>query len=144
LLLAVSGDDNDLIESFVDSRFKNEGNVVDNNSVRDFSRSLPRHLGLKLGHAGMDDPLEETKFGSASEHDMTECLAIDCPIRIQHRLAERFHDGAPRWLPWSDNLPRKRIGVNHNRSASLEHVCDCGLTGRNSTSQSNKNHGSGA
>jgi hypothetical protein len=92
----------------------------------------------------MDDSFEQPKFDSTPEHDVTERMAIDRLIRIQHLPAECFHDRAPRRFSWSDHLSCECIGIDYDRAAPPEHVRDRGLARGNPPRQSNKNHGVGA
>jgi hypothetical protein len=140
----VRRDDNDLIDSLVDSGFEQERHLVHDDRPRIFSDGRFDDAGLSARDAWMNDALQQKSFVPMTEDDVAERSPIDRSIRIEDRLPERSHDGTPGQRARLYDVSSQLVGVDQQCTAFLEHTGDGCLAGRNAAGEPDKDHGGGA
>jgi hypothetical protein len=138
--LPVCGHDDGLINSLVDARFEEQGDVVDYHRFRILTCGLLGQPCLLTCHAGMNDGFERTAFRWMAKDYRSEGVAIEAAIWIQDAPPERFHDLAPGRFPRLHDVPSQFVGIDHDCSASPEHLGDSALARGHSSRQSHQNH----
>ena len=140
LSLTVGSDDDDPVYALVDAGFKEEWDVIDDDSLRIFPRSRSREAFLLDCDAGMNDAFESPEFSPVSKHDGAQRMAIERPVRIKHILAEGLYDLPPSRSARFDHQPSQLVGIEDDGSAPSEHPCDGAFSGCDPACQTDEYH----
>ena len=136
----IGGHDDNLFHARVDPGFEQEWNVIDDDGLGVLPSSLSRQSGLLPRDARVDDSLKAAQLGRVAKNDRGHRAAIERVIWVQDGLAERPDDGTPGRGAGLHDLTGEQIGINGIGAASLEHLGDCALAGRDSAGESHENH----
>lgn len=140
----VGRDDNDPINPFVDSRFKEQRHFIHDHRPWIFPCSLSSQLALSARNPRVDDSFQHQAFDGISKNDGAECMTIECAIGVQNMPAEPFDDFPPGWLAWLDDFSSQVICVDQHGAQSLEHAGDGGFSCGHTAGESDEEHGDGA
>lgn len=140
----VRRDDNDLIDSFVDSGFEQKRHLIHDDHPRILSGGGFDNAGLPARDTRVDDAFKHSSFAVMTKDDATQRSPIDRSIRIEYRFSEYLHDGTPGRRAGLYHVSGQLIGIDQQCTALLEHTGDGCLAGRNAAGQSNEDHGGGA
>ena len=88
----------------------------------------------------MDDVFKLLQLGPVSENNGSQFTAIECVVRIDDGLAERFHDFSPGRLARLHDFTGQFVGINDDRAALLEHLGDGALAGSDAACEADQNH----
>jgi len=141
---AISGNDDGLIHPLVNTGFEQERYVVDHHGVGIFPCGLFREPGLFARDAGVDDSFKPTQLAPVSEHDGSQRMAIEGTVTIKDVVAERVDDLSPGRLAWFDDVSRKFIGIDHDRTPLPKHSGNRAFAGGDAACESDEDHGGGA
>lgn len=137
LCLAVGGDDDDCVDSFVYAGFEEERYVIDHHSMWIFSFGLSGEPGLFTRNAGVDDSFKSAQLGPVSENNGSQLTAIEGAVRIEDGLTECFDDLPPGRFARLDDFMGQFVGVDDDRAAMLEHLGDRALAGGDTACEAN-------
>lgn len=141
---AISGDDDDVVDTFVYAGFEEERDIIDDDGIGILACALFCQPGLLACDAGVNDSLKAAQLGSISKDDCTQSPAIDGAIGVEDGLTERAHDLSPCRFAGLYDVLRKLIGVDDDSAALFEHLGDGAFAGGDAACDPDHNHGCGA
>ena len=140
LCFTVGGHDHDLVDALVSAGLEQERHFIDNDRLGRTFGDLAGKTLLCSGHARMDDALESSKPLAVAKDNLTECPAVDRPVRVQDVFAEHLYDLAPRRLSGPHDISSELIGVDDECPVTLEHLRDSAFPRRDSSGQPQHDH----
>ncbi len=144
LSFLVGGHDDDLVYSFVDGGFEEQGNIIHDNGIAISPDSSLRQSDLLARDAGMDNSFQSPEFCPIMKHGLAKALPVDRSVGIEHGFPESANDVSPGRFAGFDDLSRQFVGIDHDCAARPEHVRDGTFSGGEASRESNQDHGGAA